>query len=74
MTLVRCPLSIFCSRGTPPRATGEPSPTLSLSQGLEVEGLGVRVTPKPDTWVGVWGSARAGKGGFDLERVQRNLF
>ena len=40
MTLGRCPLSIFCSRGTPPRESGESSwypsqrirqPTLSLS-------------------------------------------
>ena len=29
MTLGRCPLSIFCSRGTPPRAV--PQPTLSLA-------------------------------------------
>ena len=31
MTLGRCPLSIFCSPGTPPRATSANQPHLSLS-------------------------------------------
>ena len=55
MTLGRCPLIIFCSRGTPPSECPLSQPTLSLSSGLgfkvlvpgfRVSGLTARPGPK----------------------------